>query len=94
MVRIPGLAHSLLMIGQMGVDDFYRGDLSRAIAHDIEANHGILTIRDLEAYAPVVRAPARIAMSGWKLATNPSPAIGGCALAALLAFTGDSRGDS
>ena len=88
-VLIPALADSLLRIGEMGVEEFYRGDLAHAIARDIKANHGILTIRDLEAYAPVVRDPARIAMRGWKLATNPSPAIGGCALAALLQLTRD-----
>ncbi len=88
-VRIPDLADSLERIAKEGVVDFYRGELARAIAREIEANEGLLTLRDLEAYEPVVRTPAALNMGGWKLATNPPPAIGGCTLAAMLGLIGD-----
>jgi len=89
LVRIPGLAESLLRIGELGVEDFYRGELARAIAEDIEVNKGILTLRDLASYEPIVRPPVRIGMKGWNLGTNPPPAIGGSTLAALLALTAE-----
>ena len=89
LVRIPGLAESLQRIGEKGVQDFYHGDLARAIAREVEENEGILTLRDLAAFEPVVRKPVETSMRGWKLATNPPPAIGGCTLAAMLALTGE-----
>ncbi len=89
MIRIPGLAESLLRIAERGPGDFYHGELAHRIAADIGANGGILTLRDLEAYEPVVRPPALIRMSSWRLSTNPPPAIGGCTLAAMLAITAD-----
>ena len=88
-IRIPDLADSLERIARAGAQDLYRGELARMIAREIEGHGGILTLRDLGAYEPVVRTPAEVRLGRWTLATNPPPAIGGCSLAAMLALIGD-----
>ena len=89
LIRIPDLAGSLERIARAGAQDLYRGELARMIAREIEGHGGILTLRDLGAYEPVVRTPAEVRLGTWTLATNPPPAIGGCSLAAMLALIGD-----
>ena len=89
LVLINGLAESLRWIGEEGFQDLYQGELARTITKEVEENGGILTLRDLEAYEPVVRVPLETRMRRWTLAINPPPAIGGCTLAAMLALTGE-----
>ncbi len=50
------------------------------------AHDGILTAADLAAYEAVVRPALVVEQSGWRLATNPPPAVGGVALAAMMAL--------
>lgn len=85
-VVVPHLADTLEHIADAGADAMYTGDLAALIADDMAANGGILTRADLAAYEAVVRPSLRIATGGWELATNPSPAAGGVALAAMLAL--------
>ncbi len=47
-------------------------------------NGGILSQADMAAYEAIVRKPIRLALDGWEIATNPPPAVGGAALAAIL----------
>ncbi|NIR61824.1 MAG: gamma-glutamyltransferase, partial [Gammaproteobacteria bacterium] len=58
-VVIPYLADSLRAIAEDGVATLYGGDLGARIADAVAANGGLLTLRDLAAYEPVVRVPAR-----------------------------------
>lgn len=51
-LRQPELADVLEAIGREGPEAFYRGDVARAIAGDIQANGGILSERDLAQYKP------------------------------------------
>lgn len=88
-VRIAGLASSLERIAREGAQDFYRGDLARAIAREVHDNGGLLGLVDLEEYAPVERTPLTVGVRDWTLVINPPPAIGGSTLAAMLALTGD-----
>jgi gamma-glutamyltranspeptidase/glutathione hydrolase len=46
----------------------------------------VLTAADLAAYEAVVRPPLTVSSGGWRLATNPPPAAGGVAVAAMLAL--------
>jgi len=85
-VVVPHLADSLEQLVSDGVDVFYLGDVGRAIADDMSDNDGLLTRADLEAYVAVEREALRVAQGGWRLATNPSPAAGGVAMASLLAM--------
>lgn len=84
LVRIEGLADALRLLARDGAACFYTGELGRAMIADMEANDGIITLADLEAYRPVVRAPTSLELDGWTVVTNPPPAVGGASLAALL----------
>ncbi|MDE0083600.1 MAG: gamma-glutamyltransferase [Gammaproteobacteria bacterium] len=88
-VRIEGLAESLERIARKGPGEFYRGELARAIGREVRESDGLLGTVDLEAYEPVVRRPLEVGMRDWRLLINPPPAIGGTALAAMLALNGE-----
>jgi len=64
----------------------YPGMLAQLLIHDMAANDGILTAEDLAAYEAVVRPALVVKQNGWRLATNPPPAVGGVAAAAMLAL--------
>jgi gamma-glutamyltranspeptidase/glutathione hydrolase len=67
-----------------GADLLYRGDLGTALVVACEERGGLITIHDLEEYQAVLRAPARIGLHHWDIATNAPPAVGGITLSALL----------
>jgi gamma-glutamyltranspeptidase / glutathione hydrolase len=83
-VRLPELAQSLKLIAEGGVDVFYRGELGEKITAEIQANQGLLTSEDLARYRAIERSPLLIRLGDWEIATNPSPAVGGTCLAAML----------
>ncbi len=83
-VHVPGLAHSLRLIAEQGVEAFYRGPIGQRIVAEIQANHGLLTAEDLAAYAAIPRSPLTCQVGDWQIATNPAPAIGGACMAAML----------
>ena len=85
-VLIPDLADALELIAGEGADALYTGDLARLLVADMAAHDGILTAADLAAYQAVVRPALVVEQSGWRLATNPLPAVGGVALAAMMAL--------
>lgn len=85
-IVIPDLAEALQLIADEGADALYSGDLARLIVADMAENGGILTAEDLATYQAVVREPLVVEQSGWRLATNPPPAVGGVAVAAMLAL--------
>ena len=84
MVWLPQLAQSLQLIADGGVDVFYRGELAEKITAEIQANQGLLTSQDLASYQAIERSPILINFGDWEIATNPSPAVGGACLAAML----------
>lgn len=90
-VRVQGLAESLQRLADAGADDLYRGEMSRRIADDLWERGSHLSQADLNAYSVETRAPLRIDIGSWRLASNPPPAVGGAALAAILrrAWPGD-----
>ncbi len=93
-VLVGHLADSLQLIADDGAAALYRGELAGRIAADMAANGGLLTAADLAAYRPVVRPALTVDLGGWRLATNPPPAIGGTTLGAmLLLMAGRPAGD-
>ena len=84
---VDGLDDSLAAIAADGVDTFYRGDIARLIARDIDANGGLLSLADLEAYEAHVVPALEVTLDDWQLATSTVPSIGGAALAAMLLLT-------
>ena len=53
-LRQPELADTLEAIGKGGPDEFYRGEVARAIVTDIRSSGGILSEDDLARYRPYV----------------------------------------
>lgn len=85
-VVVPHLADTVRQLAEEGADAMYAGDLATAIAEHVVAAGGVLTRGDLAAYRAVRRPPLIVSTGGWELATNPPPAAGGVAVAALLAL--------
>jgi gamma-glutamyltranspeptidase/glutathione hydrolase len=71
-----------------GPAPFYTGDVADALLAWVGERGGALTADDLAAYAPVERAPVRIAFRDREVATNPPPNAGGLLLAHALAVLG------
>ena len=92
-VEIPGLAATLTEIAELGVRALYGGSIGERIVHEVLTNGGLVTMDDLMSYEPVIRRPVVVERCGWQVATNPPPAIGGSAMAAMLLLGPDGEGD-
>jgi gamma-glutamyltranspeptidase/glutathione hydrolase len=86
LVRVEGLADSLTRLAEHGTDDLYRGELARRIALDLRERGSHVGVEDLHAFEVCRRDPLGFSLGEWQLATNPPPAVGGAALAAVLAL--------
>lgn len=76
-LRNPVLAGTLERIAAEGAEDFYRGDIAREIAADMERNDGLVTREDLaEVPAPPVLPAIRGSYRGWDVFALPPPASG------------------
>ncbi len=78
------LGETLRWIGEEGADAFHKGELGSKIVDDLEGRGSALTRRDLEEYEVAFRRPLDVGLDGWRLLTNPAPAVGGAALALAL----------
>lgn len=90
-LRSPDLAGSLEAIGRDGVGTLYTGELAHAIAADMDANTGLLSLEDLAAYRTVVRPVLRSRLGAWDVGVNPAPSIGGPVLTAMLRLLSERR---
>ena len=79
----PALAATLEMIAAEGRDAFYRGDLGRAIARDIERRGGWLTAADLDDHRSEWVDPIRATYADVELLELPPNTQGFVALEAL-----------
>jgi gamma-glutamyltranspeptidase/glutathione hydrolase len=87
------LAESLELIAGAGPECFYEGDLAAAIAGAIEDDGGFLNVGDLARYEAVVREPISTESFGWKIQSNPPPAVGGAVLVHMLALLANANVD-
>lgn len=87
-VRIDGLADSLRTIALEGPSCFYTGSIGRRLLEAMGEWGGSITAEDLESYEAIEREPIVVEIDGWRVATNPAPAIGGAVLAAMLLLAG------
>lgn len=86
-LRQPALARTLRRLAGAGFEDFYSGELARAIDRDMRDNGGFVRARDLEAVpAPRERAPLTTEFRGGMIASLPPPG-GGMALLELLGLS-------
>jgi gamma-glutamyltranspeptidase/glutathione hydrolase len=75
--RQPQLARTLRRLAQHGAEDFYGGEIARAIASDMAANGGWLSLQDLEQLPqPAELPPLRGSYRGWDVYTLPPPGGG------------------
>ena len=79
--RLPALAATLEQLATAGLEDYYRGDVAREIAHDFQALHGFVTRDDLRRYTTHWRAPLQTKAYGATLYNHPPSSQG---LAQLL----------
>ncbi len=75
--RQPALAKTLRRIATDGADTFYRGDMARQIAGDMEAHGGWIRYDDLAELAePVELAPLHTSYRGYDVFSLPPPGGG------------------
>ncbi len=74
--RQPRMAATLAQIACAGADDFYRGDLARAIARDLAAAGSVLTLADLQAHQALLRTPLQLKHSLGAVYNMPPPTQG------------------
>jgi len=84
LVRVEGLARSLGQIAAEGPECLTAGSLGRRLVADMAVNGGRITAADLASYEPIALEPIVVSFGAWRVATNPAPAVGGAALAAML----------
>lgn len=82
------LARTLGRIAKEGPEVFYKGDIARRIAEDIEANDGFVTYDDMANFPVEVERPIRITYRGYEVTATPPPSNGWIALVMLNILEG------
>ncbi|HCM1921296.1 TPA: gamma-glutamyltransferase [Salmonella enterica subsp. salamae serovar 16:m,t:e,n,x] len=78
------LANSLTMIAENGPDAFYKGEIARQIAQQMQQNGGLITTDDLAAYQAVERTPVSGEYRGYQIFSMPPPSSGGIHIVQIL----------
>ncbi len=81
MRRAPRLAETLAQLAHAGLADFYRGDVAREIAADLERIGAPVTRADLKRYRAAWREPLILRLADATLYNTPAPTQG---LASLI----------
>lgn len=82
----PELAESLEMVAEHGPEVFYEGELAQEIADAISADGGFWGVQDLKQFESHCRSPIGTYAWGWRIESNPPPAVGGAVLTHMLAL--------
>jgi len=82
--RQPDLAATLALIAREGPEAFYQGEIAAGIAAEMQANGGLITRADLEAYRAVEREPVFGEYRGHRVALMPPPSSGGVHIVQML----------
>jgi len=85
-LKQTALAATLEHLAQTGLDDFYRGDVGREIAADLERIGSPVTRADLENYRAVVDEPLSVRTQAGTLYNSPPPTQGLASLIILALF--------
>ncbi|WP_024575830.1 MULTISPECIES: gamma-glutamyltransferase family protein [unclassified Afipia] len=80
-LRQPRVADTLARLSQAGLSDFYRGDLARSMAADLEKAGSPIRLADLERHQATLVTPLSLDVAGHKVFNMPPPTQG---LASLL----------
>ncbi|MDB5802664.1 MAG: gamma-glutamyltransferase [Rhodocyclales bacterium] len=82
----PDLAATFEQLVSAGLDDFYRGDLARSIARDLESVGSPLRLADLAGYGATQVAPLSVDLEVGRIFNHPPPTQGVSSLAILGIF--------
>jgi oxamate amidohydrolase len=82
----PRLAATLERLAGAGLEDFYRGELARSLARDLESAGSPLRVDDLESYEAMTVAPLAIKLSQGTVFNTPPPTQGLASLMILGLF--------
>ncbi|MGF6297613.1 MULTISPECIES: gamma-glutamyltransferase family protein [Paraburkholderia] len=72
----PRLAATFEQLADAGFDDFYRGDLARSIASDLQSAGSLLSLADLERHEARLRTPLALKHSLGTIYNMPPPTQG------------------
>lgn len=94
--RFPALAATLQHLADAGLDDFYRGDVGREIAADLERAGTPITRADLTAYRAAERPPlsARLRDCMVHMPQPPSQGFAGQMMLGIFEALGIERGET
>ena len=85
-LKQTALAATLDQLANAGLDDFYRGDVGREIAADLERIGSPVTRTDLERYEASVKEPLSVVLQSGTLYNTPPPTQGLASLMILALF--------
>jgi gamma-glutamyltranspeptidase/glutathione hydrolase len=85
-LKQPALASTLDHLAQAGLDDFYRGDVGREIAADLEKIGSPVARGDLEKHRATVAEPLSLRIGAGTLYNSPPPTQGLASLLILALF--------
>ena len=80
----PELADALELVAEEGPSAFYEGALAQEVADGVASDGGFFSLSDLKQYEAHRRSPIATDIFGWKVESNPPPAVGGAVLTHLL----------
>lgn len=81
-----GLASTLSLLQEEGIDPFYNGEIAADIASTVEQNGGDLTTDDLASYNASVEPPLVGEYGGYRITTMGPPSAGGLAMLSTLSI--------
>ncbi|MCB1971537.1 MAG: gamma-glutamyltransferase family protein [Geminicoccaceae bacterium] len=95
-LHLPKLVATFEHLARSGLDDFYRGDLARAMAGDLEAIGSPLRLADLERHRALDVEPLALDVAGHTVYNMPPPTQGLASLLLLGTFArlGVTEGES
>ncbi len=83
MIQNVPLARTLRSLSKHGADEFYRGELAEKIVADQQANGGLISLADLQAYQVKKNSPISVTYRGHTILLPSTASVGGV----LIAFT-------
>ncbi|KAA5607596.1 gamma-glutamyltransferase [Roseospira marina] len=82
----PALAETVERLGRVGLDDFYRGEVARALATGLEQTGAPVSLADLDAYRAARVAPLKVGLKDGCVFGHPPPTQGVATLMILGLF--------
>ena len=82
----PALAETMAHLAKAGLDDFYRGDLARKIAADLDRAGSPVTAGDLAGHRVMTPEPLSVSLKSGKVFNVPPPSQGLASLIILALF--------